>query len=145
LSCEQNGITSHAESNGSINRKTSLVDSLRVAVSLASNFGSGVMQYPCIDTTRSNSIEFDLSTLPLSLHLAHPDRPAVRFVIIIPPSIFIDLEFKVRILHPRPILVLGLLIGFGFPGPASAVREEEIDGFKPTAVERDQRLELGGV
>lgn len=103
------------------------------------------MQYPCIDTTRSNRIESDLSTLPLSLHLAHPDRPGIRLVIIIPPSILVDLEFEVRILHPRPILVLGLLIGFRFPGTAGAVCEEEIDGFETTAVKRDQRLELGGV
>lgn len=103
------------------------------------------MQYPCIDTTRFNRIKSDLSTLPLGLHLANTNGPCIRLVIIIPPSILVDLEFKVRILHPRPILVLGLLIGFGFPGPAGAIREEEIHGFETTAVERNERLELGGV
>jgi hypothetical protein len=83
--------------------------------------------------------------LPLGFHLANPNGPCIRFVIIIPPAILVDLEFKVRILDPRPILVLGLLIGFGFPGPAGAVRKEEIDGFETTTVERDQRLELGGI
>jgi hypothetical protein len=82
-----------------------------------------------------------LCPLPLGLNLPDSDFPRIRFVIIVPSSILIDLKIKVRGLHSRPILALS--VGLGLPRSASSVGEQEVDGFEPSAIERYQRLVLG--
>ena len=76
-----------------------------------------------------------LRPLPLGLNLPYSDFSRIRFVVIVPSPILVNLKFKLRALQPRPILALS--VGFGLPRSASSVGKQKVDGFEPSAIERD--------